>query len=175
MKTINICLLLVITASFVAACKKNSTPLQLPAISHTGHNMIAYKVNGNIISLYPSFTSDISFYPYGSGLTEITANTTAPPVCGITFNFQYFDSLGHYPISSFSNYPYGGTFTDNSNGSLTGTKYNSTYFTDSIHSGIINVIFYNGTEMAGYFQFDAVNDSGVVILITEGRFDLYKG
>ena len=46
-----------------------------------------------------------------------------------------------------------------------------TYTTDSLHGGSITYTYYDRKILAGTFQFDAVNGNGVVIHVTDGRFD----
>ena len=169
----NIFLLLLLSV-FIAACKKDNNN-NLPTIAHTGSDMISFKVNGSSITMYNSFSAGlITFSAYSNNFIQIIGSISYPINCGVGLNFQYQDSLGIYPIAPFSNYPYGGYFTDDNNGTLTGTKYNATYFTDTLRTGTIDVIYKDKNEMAGYFQFDAISDSGKVIHITEGRFDLYE-
>jgi hypothetical protein len=46
------------------------------------------------------------------------------------------------------------------------------YLTDSLHTGEVNILKYDGHIIAGTFWFEAVNSKGKVVKITEGRFDI---
>ena len=156
---------------FFTTCKKvNNTP-QLPPITHNGVNITAFKIDGHNVVMYDNFIVPITFSNVAMEPIEIDASISNPP-CGIFINFPYQDSLGVYPI--LWTYPYGAGFADNTYGSLTNTAHSASYQTDSLYNGSVNLIYYNGKEIAGYFHFDAISDSGVVVHITDGRFDIYK-
>ena len=155
---------------FFTTCKKVPDTPQLPPITHNGIDMIAFKVDNNAVVMYDQWFVPLSFYNVYMKPFEINGSISAPD-CDIGLSFQYNDSLGTYPISTFFPYAW---FTDNTHGSLTHTKYSASYSTDSIHTGTVTIIYYDGKEVAGYFHFDAISDSGVVVHITDGRFDIYK-
>jgi hypothetical protein len=170
MKTTNVFLSILIGIIFLTSCQKNSTT-PLPTITHTGNDMLAFKVNGNVVSMNNSFLSLITYYHANNDPVDIDGNMSSPLKCGVYLTFQC-DTIGTYPISSI--YPYGAGFVDNNNGTLTGNHQNTGFNTDSLHSGSVQVIYYTNSEIAGYFQFDAISNSGQIIHITEGRFDLYR-
>lgn len=155
----------------LGGCSKTIAPT-LPPIAHTGQDMLAFKVNGNVVSVYNSYLSLIDFHIYDSANFVSIYGYTNAPNCGMEIRFQYLNGLGNYPISTI--YPYGAYFTDNAKGALTGTNIDDNYNCDSMHTGSINVVYYDSHEMAGYFQFDAISDSGRIVHITDGRFDVYK-
>ena len=157
---------------FFSACKKESNGTQLPAITHSGHDVLGYKINGKVVSGYNSFLSLITFYYYqSSGIVDIYASNRNPD-CTLGFTFQYHDSLGNYPLSWI--YPYNANFLDNTNGKISGTHCSANYSIDSIYNGTVTIAFFDGNNISGYFQFDAISDSGVVVHITDGIFDLYE-
>lgn len=46
------------------------------------------------------------------------------------------------------------------------------YKTSNVNTGVINVTHYDGNIISGTFSFDAANDSGEIVHVTEGRFDI---
>ena len=151
-------------------CYKEAT---LPPITNTGANVLACKVNGKVVIVSGSAARygnpiGVAFIQKNSdGLVTIYANNDNPR-CEIILNFIYHDTTGIYPI--ITNYPEGASYDNFSNGSV--PIGSSTYNTDSSHTGYIKVLNYSFKQISGTFAYDAINDEGKVIHITEGRFDI---
>jgi len=86
----------------------------------------------------------------------------------VKLNFKYLGSLGIYEMAG--EYPYRAYYFNKDNGTaVTGA---SEFKTDSLHKGAVAVTFYDTNILAGTFWFDAVNENGQVIHVTDGRFDI---
>ena len=148
---------------------------ELPPVTHTGENVFACKVNGELMVAKEN-TSDvignfgIKFsHARANGLIYIEGSCTSPQY-DIELSFGYQDTLGTYPL--VMNYPFYTFFWDYSK-SATPNATNQ-YQTDSAHIGYINISYYDGTVIAGTFAFDAINRKGDVVHVTNGRFDITK-
>lgn len=161
-------------------CKKTNTEEQLPPETHEGNFTFGCKVDGKIFiasgkdgplsNKYVSFdliNSDSSIF--------ISARNTTQPNFSLTLKINYSGSLGMYVIRTF---PYYGTFSDYTNGSIPGSS--NTYTTSNNYNGKVVIKYFNGsynpynngTILSGTFEMDAVNANGKVVHITEGRFDI---
>ena len=76
--------------------------------------------------------------------------------------------MGTYTLTSV--YPCRAVYFDPSNSSTIQTGDNQ-YKNDDSLTGNITVTYWDGHIMAGTFEMDLVNESGVVVRITKGRFD----
>ncbi len=98
----------------------------------------------------------------------IVEGDNGSPKTGISLHIIYNDTLGNYPIITGYNpntyIPLGASYVTESS--------NSAFTTDSSHGGSINIIAYSGKHISGTFAFDAINDEGKFVHITEGRFDI---
>ncbi|MEO6832965.1 MAG: DUF6252 family protein [Chitinophagaceae bacterium] len=158
----------------IYGCKKNDE-IQLPYTTHTGANTFGCKINGEtfVTSGDPSASwsnSGVKYSFYADSSIAIDAKQESPKKY-IYFRFKFNSAPGIYHLND--DYQYIGTFTDLSDGSTAvngGNEYNSS----SKHTGTITVTNYDGHIIAGTFSFDAVNDSGQLVHITEGRFDIKR-
>mgnify|MGYP001627317650 CR=1 FL=1 len=48
----------------------------------------------------------------------------------------------------------------------------TTFRTDSEHTGTVEVKYFQNNIIAGTFQFDATDGEGNIVHVTDGRFDL---
>lgn len=161
----------VLLATLLTSCHKEAT---LPPITNTGANVLACKVNGKVVIV--SGNNNRQFMdPYGVMFNPMTwfgliivEGDNGSPKTGISLHIIYNDTLGNYPIITGYNpntyIPLGASYVTESS--------NSAFTTDSSHGGSINIIAYSGKHISGTFAFDAINDEGKFVHITEGRFDI---
>jgi hypothetical protein len=162
---------LLLTASF----QEEKKVKQLPPITHTGENIFACKVDGQLMIASENSSQVIGEFGIkfshakANGLMYIQGSCTSPQY-DIELSFQYADTIGTYPL--VVNYPFYTYFWDYSNSATPNAS--NQYAPDATHTGSINVTYYDGNIIAGTFSFDAVNRKGQVVHITEGRFDIAK-
>lgn len=161
----------------LAGCTKVD---QYPTLSHSGKNIVAYRLNGRaiVISGHLVHPSGMGIYlgpdwgveyTNGSNYFGIYASdNTGMNNLGIQIKFD--STTGTYPIYMDPTVVYP---------SITGAFYNTPssgtnlhfFQTDNSHTGYVHVTYYDGDIIAGTFSFDAV-DSGQVCHITDGIFDI---
>jgi|GEM_PF-259749 len=154
-------------------CKKVDNLPQLPPVTHTGVNVLACKINGNVFIVSNNQTGclfcpkyGVSFIIYNTGLISIDALNQQPRF-EISINIPASDTIsGNYQIPF--TYPYFAGFSNYDGDPISAGSYNI----DSANNGKITILYYDGNILAGTFAFDAVNSSGQVVHITEGRFDI---
>ena len=158
-------------ATLLTSCHKQPT---MPAITNNGANVIAYKVDGNVVIV--SGNNNRQFMdPFGVTYNPrtwygfiIVDGYNEKPKSEISIKLIYNDTLGNRPIITGYNpntyIPLGASYVNESS--------NSAFTTDSSHGGTINIIACSSKHISGTFAFDAINDDGKVIHITEGRFDI---
>jgi len=171
-------LFIAISVFLFAACKKGdntpSNPIdQLPPATQTGANTLGCLVNGKPFTAYgkPSFLQEqgIYFIPF-SKKAWLIDGTSGHQDLSMKFDFNKNPNVpGTFEMSD--NYPAGAEFLNPLDGNTAITGSND-FKTDSIHKGTLTVQYYDSTIIAGIFSFDCANDSGVVIHITKGRFDI---
>ena len=177
-KTLMLYAFIIMLCFCFAQCKKTNTPdqgEQLPPETHTGAFTFGCKVDGKIYTargkggllatqyVNVTGTSDSSIYIL-VGNSDIKFN--------LNFAIKYTTIPG---ISFTKDYPYVGSFKDNSGGTISGPS--NYYTTDSINVARVNIKYLKGSSspmegVAGTFEMDAKNANGKVIRITEGRFDI---
>ncbi len=161
----------VATVIFLSAgCKK------LPRETHRGRNKMACYVNGekwvakdkifnssglSTIGSGVSNGSNPSAILYGSGNSfNISGGSKKENQGGIIINLITFSGVGEYELKMRGN-------------SESNAKYNYfDYYTDSIHTGMINIKYFTDKVLAGTFSFEAINQIGDIIKVTDGRFDI---
>ena len=160
-----VCALL--TCMLTSGCKKQvSTAPQLPPATHVGADIVACKVNGQIIiskgaggkfsQFDPGVMYGVSGGPYdSSAIIFATASGNLPFTLEVCSKYKF--ALGTYKIERT---PYS-----------SGAYFNS-FVTDSVHGGYITYTYYDGNILAGTFYFDAVDANDSVIHVTEGVFDI---
>ena len=158
-------------AILFTSCHKEAT---LPAITNNGANVIAYKVDGNVVIVsgnnYSQFMDPfgVTYNPRTWYGLIIIDGYNESPKSDISINLIYNDTLGNRPIITGYNIntaiPLGASYYDESS--------TSAYTTDSSHGGTINIIACSFKHISGTFAFDAINDEGKIHHITEGRFDI---
>ncbi len=168
--TISIAFLLFFT-SFI----KVKSDRDLPPITHTGENIMACRVNGQVI-IAAENSSDISnpaavkFSSAPDNELVYISGTFVSPRYDIEISFKYADSLGVYPI--IDKYPYFGYFWDYTK--AISPNDSNQFQPDKTHTGSVNVIYNDGNIISGTFAFDGINRKGKVVHITDGRFDITK-
>ncbi len=159
------CLALLLPATFLlyyGCSKPKKTEPQLPPLTHTGANVVAFKANGKVCTAtspngsFNLFTHPIYAVVYGDSNAVISASGYNPDFI-LTIGSKYRFVLGTYKIE---NTPY-------SQGALF-----QNFGTDSTHTGSITYTYYDRNIVAGTFAFDAVNANDSVVHITDGRFDI---
>ena len=153
-------------------CSKEPSP-QLPPATHTGANILACKVNGQVyiatnavagvfVTVIPVsyiFYSDSTLVVGAAGNSTL-GNTMGTPNFNVSISSKFKGSIGTYSIISTPFNPGGGV-------------YNNDYTTaNTTTGGSITYTYYDGYVLAGTFVFDASDSSGHVVHITEGRFDI---
>ena len=168
-------LIYLIASLFFCGCKKSDNTIQLPPATHSGADVIGCKINNQVYvfagagqKFSQGGTGVIYYLVYDSvfscsGVTldphfNIELNCTFNPVLSTQVLHPNSTSAWGASFSFFN----GTTLVDNSN----------TFYTDSLHNGTITFTYYNGTIIAGTFEFDAINGNDSVIHVTEGRFDI---
>ena len=182
MKTIS---LIFLATLLLLGCSKNDEPPkapvdQLPAATQVGANKVGCLVDGEV------------FLPRGS-------NPLGPPI--VTCFYQYVNNNWQFGIgfsnnqnamirnlsiglNNFELSPNSTVILKKNNGNVLNNSYaNFTnngggnglgYITNDIHNGklIITRLDQTNAIISGTFWFDAVNNSGEIVKITEGRFDM---
>jgi hypothetical protein len=166
---------------FVASCKK------LPEETHKGRNIMACYVNGE------NWIAKNGFWPGTSHTSTSWGGTTSySPSVVITDNYfkiygvgkkEYqgaislyiqkpsFSGVGVYSLSPH-NYSLSGANIKIYN-RATYTIRGNDFHTDSIRMGEVNIKYYEeGKLCSGTFNFEAINQKGEIVKITDGRFDI---
>ena len=147
----------------------------LPAITHTGENIMACRINGQIIIAAENTTdlanaSSVKFSAAPDNELVYIGGVFVSPRYDIEISFKYADTLGVYPI--VDKYPYFGYFWDYTK--AISPNDSNQFHTDKTHIGSIKVLYNDGNIISGTFTFDAINRKGKVVHVTDGRFDLTK-
>ena len=150
----------------------NSSEEELPPVSFTGEGIFAMRVNGEVWKI-GGFMDEIdgNWDPQSGSL--IVYARKKPEVQGPSISIDSVFGPGTYPLV-FSRHLSGST------GSSAIWMSGSTgyYKTDSTHTGTLTLIRADDEYpyvLSGTFKFDAVNEAGEVVQITDGRFDFYYG
>ncbi len=163
-------LFIIAIAVFFTSCHKEAT---LPPITNNGANVLGCKVDGKIIIASGSAGSfgrvnGVRFYPPTTyGLIQIYAHGDNPKF-EMFISFIYLDTPGTYQIISTNRL--GATYDNFATGSVPSGE--SEFNTDSTHTGFIKITQFSDQQISGTFAFDAMNDGGKVVHLTEGRFDI---
>lgn len=158
-------LFLLIIVVFTNCKKPNNTP-QLPPISHSGANTLGCLIDGKVFSTSGQWNNfnpiGVLCTPLGSqGHIHIIGNDV------INIDFQYLGSPGTFEMG---NLPYRAYYWNYDNGTfITG---GNEFKTDSINKGAVTISNYNAYIISGTFWFNGINDSGIVVHVTDGRFDI---
>jgi hypothetical protein len=159
-------------------CKKEKSPSrpQLPPITHEGKNILACKINGEIMiaSGVPSSLTVVgTSYTYSSDSTIHIMGSQASPNFYLTITFKFSYNKSNFKLTDSLNPP-----SLHPNKGYLEKAFNTSgsymYSTDSFRNGNVNILLYNGNILSGTFAFDAINNFGEVVHITEGRFDISK-
>ncbi|MEO6832839.1 MAG: DUF6252 family protein [Chitinophagaceae bacterium] len=159
------------------SCKKANTPdplSQLPAATHSGANTLGCLVNGKAFLVNVGLANwnhplGVSFSPYDGYSWEIDGK---PDSRHLTIRFNESGTNPTIP-STFNlttDYQSRAEFLNPLDG--TAINGNNEFVTNVSNTGEITISYYDGSVIAGTFNFDAANDSGVVVHITDGRFDI---
>jgi hypothetical protein len=162
---------LILCSCLLIACQKSKR--ELPDATQNGARTFGCKVNGALFTTSgdPKNTwtnSGVTFATIADGSIEIAANQENPDE-SVYMRFRFGDTAGVYYLNSL--YTYKGRYTGSSGGGIAAMG-GFTYMSDTEHTGVVNVTRYDGNIISGTFSFDAVNDSGRIVHITEGRFDI---
>jgi hypothetical protein len=155
----------------LCSCNKNNEP-QLTDATHIGANTLSCLVNGRVFvasgKTYSGHEQGVNFIPF-TNIAWWVAGSTSTEKVSLDFDYNKNPGVpGTFELAH--NYPSGGTYVDNSDGSAT---LNGGYYeTDSVNKGFITLAYYDGNIAAGTFEFDCKNPSGKIVHITEGRFDI---
>ena len=155
------------------ACKEKTPDPELPPLAHEGKNIMGCKINGKVWQTSGSSTFNSpdgvfsGFFAFDSTL-NISGNAKEKTGYNIELNPKYNGKIGTYNLRN--KYPYKAHLTDYNVQQV--VMAGIEYYTDSLHTGSVKVTYYNGKIVAGTFEFDAVNDAGEVVHVTEGRFDI---
>ncbi|MEO6832120.1 MAG: DUF6252 family protein [Chitinophagaceae bacterium] len=158
------------------SCKKASTPdplAQLPAASHNGANTLGCLVNGkafvvNVGQANWNHPLGVSFGAISNGSWYISGNLS-PEYLQISFDGNSNSKrIGTYMLGN--NSATQGSYSNPQNGmAILG---NTEFTTNSTLTGAITIDYFENNIASGTFNFDAANDSGVVVHITNGRYDM---
>ena len=146
----------------------NSSEEELPPVSFTGEGIFAMRVNGEVWKI-GGFRDDLDgdFDPQ-SGRLQVYAqqgNETA---------IQFSLSERCYGPGTYSLYE----LKQHSSSVVFWPEWDGEFRTDSTHTGTLTLIRADDEYpyvLSGTFEFDAVNEAGEVVHITDGRFDFYYG
>jgi len=155
-----------------SGCKKDDEP-ELPGPTQTGARTFGCKVDGR-----PFVTSGdqdanwsksgVVYFLYTDGSISVDARQANPREY-IRFRFKFNNAPGTYYLNDL--FQYKGFYTDLRSGS-TAINGGNEYKTSDVNTGQINITHYDGDIIAGTFSFKAANDSGEIVHLTEGRFDI---
>ena len=153
-------------------CDRNDPPKpkpQLPPVTTTGEETFACKINGEVWTRhwlnpvsgsYDGSLNSLILFAENRPVDEAFRIELYDRVIG-TGTYQLYDStMFRTPVIFFAG--------------KDSKKYYGDYRVDSLHRGTIKILRADVDSpyiIAGTFEFDAVNDSGEVVHITEGRFD----
>ena len=166
--------ILLCSVALLSSCEKEKQ-LQLPPETQTGQNTIGFKVDGKI------YTASGIYNPLADDHVRVIAYQDSTIVIFASnenqhFHFEVqFRYIGLNVFSVVKSFPYQAKFQDTSDGTLTSTS--NEFVTDDTHQGKFLLKYYNRqspppSNLAGTFEFEAVNGQGKIIHITEGRFDI---
>ena len=164
-------LILVLCTSF----QEEKKVKQLPPLTHSGENIFACKVNGQLMIANENASEVIGEFGIkfshskSNQLIYIQGSCTSPQY-DIELSFKYLDTLGTYPL--LMEYPYYAFFWDYSKSSAPNAT--NQFQPDATHGGTVNITYYDGHIISGTFAFDAVNRNGDLVHVTDGRFDIAK-
>jgi hypothetical protein len=148
---------------------------KLPEPTHTGENIFACNVNGELMVAKENSSDVIGdfgikfSYSKANNLMYIQGSCTSPQY-DVELCFGYSDTLGTYPLNM--SYPFYTFFWDLTSSSAPNAI--NQFQPDVTHTGAITITYYDGTIIAGTFSFDGVNRKGDVVHVTDGRFDIKK-
>ncbi|CAM3813405.1 DUF6252 domain-containing protein [Flavobacterium gelidilacus] len=161
---------------FLIGCSKDD---ELTEIKYNGYGGISSKLNGEVLK------------PKGGGIfgntdCRIDQDTNGPVFFSVSYtntNNNIFKSIrivaldvpyenmtgqtynlkSEQNIESFANYNLSIDFDEN------------LYETNSIQNGELKILFHDRQKniIGGTFWFDAINENGEIIKVTDGRFDLF--
>ncbi len=178
-------LLFLLTA--FAACKKenSSNTTQMPAPTHDGRNVVAWKMDGKVYvaqggSLFGgrwayggirlnSDTVTKGHILFISGTNRETSSALSNTATLKIYCLYYRKTnqplaLGEHPFYGLAGY------VNYSTDPPTVTRGE----TDSLRTGTVIVTHEDSTTISGTFQMDVANDQGKVFHVTEGIFDVTK-
>lgn len=176
MKNISLTLLSFLFLLCFTACKKKDAAAQLPDATHKGANTLGFLVNGevratsgksdNVIS---TGTEYFNWYDTTIEISGVSSSTSFSQRFNLSFRLRWNRDLGLYPLTY--DYPCRAVYMNFPDGSTIPTGTNQ-YKNDDLHTGQVSITYWDGNIIAGTFNMDLVNDSGDVVHITDGRFDI---
>ena len=185
MKNIPLSLALLLLALAIG-CKKTDNEPQMPAPTHDGRRVVAWKLDGKVYIAqgrigFGDWAGDgflgyetapwSAYYIYLSGSY---INEQSNTVNRVSVNIKCpFNHEINRPIT-FWNYPFRGRVSDMRNASSTIPTGSNEFLTDSLHRGTLVVTYEDSATISGTFKMDVVNDEGKVLHITDGMFDVPK-
>ncbi len=157
---------------FFSTCNKASNEPEFPPVTHSGKNIIAFRVNGKAIIIsgdrnlvYKHARGANCYYFQNDDL--VIDGTTQDKMFSLEILFKSNNSPGKYNI--IDQFPYEASFSDG----IPSQPFVDKFFrVSSAHSGTINVDYFENGICSGIFAFDAVNSDDSVVHITDGRFDI---
>ena len=167
-------ILLSITILFcLTACKKKDEESLLPEASHSGANTLGFLLNGQAESTSGKpdnvFNWGTKYYNWYDTTLEIGGVPRNWPRFNLSIRFPWNRTTGVYPLTF--KYPCRATYMNYPDGSTIPTGTNQ-YTNDDQHTGQVTITYWDGYILAGTFEMNLVNDSGEVVHITSGRFDI---
>ena len=174
-------LLLTITLAVLlfSCCKKKDESPQLPAITQEGKNTFGCKVDGSIITANgkPINWNDdeyINFHLGGGAIDTVTIisaqNQNPKWYMSLHYTSTPINQTGKFVINNVTD-NYGMYLDLHSNDAPLG---GNSYHTNRKDIGIVNIMRNDTKVIAGTFEMTVANDSGKIVHITDGRFDITK-
>jgi len=167
-----------------SSCKKDKSknPIdQLPPETQTGANTFGCLVDGKVFKPAgsglsgPNLAGTYQYIgntdPYGYVFAVSGTNKKDPDnITGVAFVFDSVEmKVGVYPLVQRKNGQGMGQYRiDQRNGQF------SQYYTNNIVTGVLNLKKFDLTNQiaSGTFWFNAINDKGDTVKVTDGRFDI---
>jgi hypothetical protein len=178
MKPIINIIAIILFALSTNSCKKTNTQT-LPPATTSGANTFGCKVNGVVCSVkgYSNFSGfgsgeGVSINGWFQDSSMSLGAKLLNPNYNFSLNFKFNNIVGTYYTEGNNNYM--SEFNDYTNGSA--SMGNNTFNTTNTHKGkfVITKVDLVNEIIAGTFEMDVINDYGVIVHITDGRFDIKK-
>jgi hypothetical protein len=161
----------------VACGKKEDVRLQLPEATQTGANTFGFMADDRMFKVQWDVSGNANANP--NGIVDVNGffvhHQAGRPVLSFGNSILYLDfpwkgKTGTYPLGgkSSNNVCF---FLDHELKKVRGLG-SHIFETDAIHTGEVVITRYDNNVLAGTFWFNAANDSGRVVRIRDGRFDI---